>query len=226
MQLWLSELSNSAFIPKNHCEYLQSLHLAGCNPRVIWDVGASVLHWYKLASSIWPQAQIYCFDANASCEFLYKQAGVKYHLGIVSNSDRRTVRFWQNAMHPGGSSYYRENPELSQNSDQLYTVEQSVLLPCRTLKTIARQKNWPSPNLLKMDVQGAELDVLQGMGSLLSEVEDIILELQQVDYNLGAPKSQQVIEWLNQNNFTLISPKFCDNGHDADYHFRRKDLCA
>jgi len=223
-QEWLTHLSNNHYIPEDHQTYLSGLREQGYQPGIIWDVGSNVLHWYHLAHTIWPQAKIYCFDGNRTCEFLYQQEGVNYHLGVLSNSDRRTVRFWQNSMHPGGSSYYRENPERSLQSEQLYTLDQSLLVSCKTLKTIAHEKQWPTPSLLKIDVQGAELDVLQGMGHLLQQVDHLILELQHVDYNLGAPQASEVVDWLDNMNFQLVQAKFCDNGPDADYHFKRKQV--
>lgn len=222
VQDWLTKYSSEQHIPPAHRIYMEDLAHQGHCPKVIWDVGSNVLHWYNIATSIWPQAKIYCFDGNPACEFLYRQHNVTYHLGVLSNSDRRTVRFWQNPVHPGGSSYYRENPQHSQQSPDLYTYEQSLLVACRTLKTIQQAKNWPVPNLLKMDVQGAELDVLQGMGDLLQQVDHLILELQHIDYNLGAPRAGEVISWLDMNNFQLVTEKFCNNGPDADYHFKRK----
>jgi hypothetical protein len=75
-----------------------------------------------------------------------------------------------------------------------------------------------------MDVQGAELDVLQGLGASLQQVEHVILELQHVEWNLGAPQCELVINWMQAHNFDLVKPKFSDNGPDADYHFKRKDV--
>lgn len=224
LQQWLTDFSQREPIPADHGNYLRELKTQGFEPPIIWDVGACVLHWYHLASSIWPQAQIYCFEANQSCEFLFQQHSVNYHIGVLSNSDRRTVKFWNNPMHPAGSSYYRENPQQSVDSPLLYTEANARLVNCQTLETIRLVRNWPLPNLLKMDVQGAELDVLQGLGASLQQVEHVILELQHVEWNLGAPQCELVINWMQAHNFDLVKPKFSDNGPDADYHFKRKDV--
>jgi hypothetical protein len=62
------------------------------------------------------------------------------------------------------------------------------------------------------------------MGHLLQQVDHLILELQHVDYNLGAPQASEVVDWLDNMNFQLVQAKFCDNGPDADYHFKRKQV--
>jgi hypothetical protein len=72
-----------------------------------------------------------------------------------------------------------------------------------------------------MDVQGAELDILKGAVQTLQSVTDVILELQVVEYNKGAPLRDQVIEYMNSVGFDCLGI-FCNNGPDGDYHFRRK----
>ena len=218
---WLLQFSQQSPIPPDHGRYLQHLRSQGVYPRVIWDVGACVLHWYHLAKKIWPNADYYMIDGNTACEFLYQQEQLKYQIAVVSNSDRRSVTFWQNDTHVGGSSYYRENYHLCPESKDLFTEEQKQVVCCQTLQTISKRRAWPLPDFLKLDVQGAELDVLQGLLDLNS-VEHIVLELQHVEWNLGAPHCSEVITWLEDHNFELIAPRFSNNGPDADYHFKRK----
>jgi hypothetical protein len=76
-----------------------------------------------------------------------------------------------------------------------------------------------------MDIQGAELKALKGAVETLKSCNHLILELQHKDYNLGAPKSQEVIEYLESIGFVLHGGKmFCgsDKGVDGDYHFIRQ----
>ena len=74
-----------------------------------------------------------------------------------------------------------------------------------------------------MDIQGAELDVLFGASDILNYCNDIILELQHVEYNIGAPTKEIVINYLEKIGFSLLSADFSTAmGVDGDYHFRRK----
>ena len=75
--------------------------------------------------------------------------------------------------------------------------------------------------MVKMDVQGAELDVLKGMKKTLKTVKHLILELQNVEYNKGAPLRGEVIDWLESNGFKYVE-LFSNQGPDGDYHFIRK----
>lgn len=217
----LAELSAQPLLPESHVRFLYELRDSGVQPDVIYDVGACVLHWYSQAVQVWPHAVYHVCEAMHSVEFLYKQHDLKYHLGVLSNSDRRTVTFWQNDQHPGGNSYYKENEAHNPQVHEYFNAQHVRLMPTMTLDRVICQKGWRPPNLIKMDVQGAELDVLQGMCQVLPHVQHVILELQQVEYNQGAPQAPEVIDWLTQQGFTCAAPLFSNNGVDGDYYFRR-----
>lgn len=218
----LLELGQQRLLPQAHMEFLYHLRSQGVNPQVIFDIGSCVLHWYNEASQVWPQAKYHLLEAMDSVEFLYQAKGLPYHLGVLSNSDRRTVTFWQNDTHPGGNSYYRENQVYNPEVDQYFNNSHKRTLSARTVDSIILEKQWPWPDFVKMDVQGCEQDVLQGMTLALPHVQHLILELQSVEYNTGAPLAQQVVTWLDTQGFDCVAPLFCNNGADGDYYFRRR----
>ena len=74
---------------------------------------------------------------------------------------------------------------------------------------------------MKIDVQGAEVDVLKGATEAFSECKDIILEAQHVDYNEGAPKFEEVRNFLESMGFYLRA-QIVKHDVDGDYHFTRK----
>jgi hypothetical protein len=52
-------------------------------------------------------------------------------------------------------------------------------------------------------VQGAELDVLRGLGCHLSKVEVMLMEISLVNYNKGAPLIDVVLSELSSMGFVL-----------------------
>lgn len=108
LDAYYENYSNIQNIPKEHIDYLIKMKESGVNPKVIYDIGANVLHWAKIASQIWPEAEIYVFDAFAQFENLYKKNKYKYFVGCLSDVDNKTVKFYQNEIYHGGNSYYRE----------------------------------------------------------------------------------------------------------------------
>ena len=216
----LKEFSNQRLLPPNHVNYLKSLNVS---PKVIYDIGGCVLHWTNEAKRIWPNAEYVVFEAIPECEFLYKENNLQYHIGILSDKNNKEISFYQNVFHPGGSSYYRENEQISPQALNLYTDNNKKIYKSKTLDTVINLKKLPLPDLIKMDVQGAELDVLKGAEKALKHCKDLILELQIVEYNKGAPLKDEVINYVEQLGFKLISGLFSDNGPDGDYHFSKEN---
>lgn len=82
---------------------------------------------------------------------------------------------------------------------------------------------FPNPDLVKIDVQGSELDVIKGAQATLNYTKYLIVEIQHTDFNQGAPKVDSVlpfIESMHNNSWECIAHRFSDNGPDADYCFK------
>jgi FkbM family methyltransferase len=222
-QTRLRELGQQRLIPRAHVNYLRALKEQGVSPRVIYDIGACVLHWTTEAREIWPDAEIIAFEAMDSTEFLYKEAGMRYHIGVLSDESGKEVDFYQNDQHPGGNSYYLENPDVNPQAPAYFNESHRRKLKTVTVDAVQRLKQFPQPDFLKLDVQGAELDVLKGSQECLAAVDHVILELQKVEYNRGAPLFDSVIAWMEAQGFECQGI-FSDQGPDGDYYFRRKAI--
>lgn len=217
----LIELSNMRLLPYTAVQYLTDLMDRGLQPKVIYDIGACVLHWTNEAVRIWPNSDYYCFEAMPETEFLYHQPHIKgYFNGVLSNREGDTVSFYQNTFHPGGNSYYRENIEVSKEAEIYYSDSHKREYITHTLDNIVREKNFPLPDVIKMDVQGAELDIIKGAPMCVLNAEHLFLELQVVQYNKGAPLRDTVVDYLDSIGFVLVGGgPFTDAGPDGDYHF-------
>ena len=217
----LRELGSQRLLPQEHVNYLMKLKSAGIEPKVIYDIGACVLHWTNEATRIWDQAEYVVFEAMSSCEFLYQERGLKYHMGLLSNESGKEINFFQNEVHPGGNSYYRENIEVNPEAHAYFNESHIKKLKSFTLDEICKLKGFPAPDLIKMDVQGAELDVLKGAEETIKTANHIILELQVVEYNKGAPLRDVVIEYMDSLGYDCLG-LFANNGPDGDYHFVKR----
>lgn len=60
------------------------------------------------------------------------------------------------------------------------------------------------PVICKIDVQGYELNVLQGFGNLLDSIDYLIVELTNVPFYEGAPNSAEVIAFLAAQGFKIM----------------------
>ena len=84
------------------------------------------------------------------------------------------------------------------------------------------------PVLLKMDVQGFELEVLKGAESILGTLHAIYVEVSFLRLYDGQPLAHEVISWLSDHKFILSGVYHIAVDRDcravqADMYFRRRE---
>ena len=213
----LKDLSEKELIPQEHQEYLFDMrYRQEVKPDVIYDIGACVGHWTKGAKQVWRDSEIYMVDATTSVENVLKDVG-PYAIEVLTETDGKELTFYQNSVSPAGNSYYKENTSAYHDGHATNRIG-------KTLDTLRKERNWPLPQLIKLDVQGAEIDILKGATETLAQVNNVILEAQHIDYNEDAPKVNDVVEFMKSIGFELAKnfAGGAESGHaDGDYHFTR-----
>jgi FkbM family methyltransferase len=212
----LRVLSYQSQIPYEHIQYLRRLKQQGFEPKVIYDIGACVGAWTKVALDIWPEARVILFEANGEMEFLYGEMGKEYSMGLLGKEDGGLVKYYQNDFQPTGNSYYRE---IGCEHGDYHPENQYLWKPVSTLDTIRKQRGFPLPDFVKMDVQGAEWDIFLGARETFREVGHLVMELQHKEYNQGALKNTEMLPKMLEHGWQCITPLFCNNGPDGDYDF-------
>lgn len=209
------EIQGGIDLPPEHKGYLHMLATQHkIQPKVIYDIGSSVLHWTNFAHQLWPNAKIIPFEAMLYAGKFYEQNGITDYVNeLLTDQDKKIVTFYHDLFNPGGNSYYQETTGM-------FTEHHASRRVGMTLDTIVAQRNFPLPDMIKMDTQGSELDILRGAPNVLKNVYDIIIEAQHVDYNRGAPKIHEVRQFLEANGFREIA-HFTHTEVDGDYHFKR-----
>lgn len=207
----LEQVADMDLLPKVHADYLKTMNI---QPNVIYDIGACVLHWTRKAKEVWPTSEYYLLDGAASVQPFLAKSGHEYLISVLSDQTGKLVDFYEDTENPGGNSYYLETTGA-------FTEKHKTRRMTVTLDTIVNQNGWKKPDLIKMDVQGAELDILLGAKETISNCKDIILECQHTNYNDGAPKFNDVKQYMESIGFYLVA-EICRNENDGDYHFKRR----
>ena len=174
------------------------LHKLGFRPTGILDVGAYHGEWTQLVRHYYPEARFLMIEAQPKLESVLKAVAaadpnrIEYRMALLGPERRDAVNFFQMDIPiTTGSSLYAE---------QTLYARSVVQLPMVRLDDVARGGKF---QLLKIDVQGAELDVLEGAPNTLANVEALFLELSLVEYNKGAPLIADVIAAVKARDFLL-----------------------
>jgi hypothetical protein len=78
------------------------------------------------------------------------------------------------------------------------------------------------PAMLKIDVQGFEMEALRGCEPLLENFDWIYAECSFVDLNSGQKLASDVIQWLGERDFIIsgiYNPCFADDGQSVQADF-------
>ena len=211
-------------IPHKHITFLEKLSKEfNPNNMIIYDIGSSVLHWTQNASNLWKNSIIYPFDAMTEMKLFYDEYNIQnnknyqYNIGVLCDEDYKRINFYQNDELSGGNSYYKEIGH--KDSHIIFTENHIKHKIGMKLETVVKNKNIPMPDLIKIDVQGAELDILKGSMNVINHAKFLIVELQHTQYNEGAPMCNITCDFLIENGWQVYAEKFCNNGPDADWCF-------
>lgn len=80
-------------------------------------------------------------------------------------------------------------------------------VPVITIDEVCLERNLRGPFLIKVDVQGAELQVLAGAKRTLQETEAVLLEVSLFGFWVGSPQFYDVIAYMKDSGF--VAYDFC-----------------
>ena len=202
----------------SHHNALARLKSLGFSPAVIYDVGAYRGGWTRLAAEVFPHAQFVLFEANRDHAGELAASGRRHLIAALGREDGGTRAFHvpREGDVTGASLYVENTAHYGQANLQVREVE-----TMRLDTAVAREK-LPAPDLIKIDVQGAELDVLAGAPETLRSAGAMIVEVSFVDYNKGGPLAAQVIAEVDRLGFRCAD--LCEVHRSAGHFVLQLDL--
>lgn len=181
---------------------LHVLQAMGFRPKGILDIGAFEGTFARTARHFFAQSPILMIEAQPGKEMQLKAVAaelpdVDYRIVLLGAENCEHVAFHHvnAAINSSGSSLYEE---------QTHYPRDTISLPMRTLDDVLAELPAYEFDLLKIDVQGAEIDVLRGGAQTLAGIEAIVIELSLLEYNKGAPLIGAVMRWLGEQGFSLF----------------------
>jgi FkbM family methyltransferase len=169
----------------------------GFRPRAILDIGAYVGNWSRMARRLFPDVPVLMVDGNPENEDALRSAvqslgsEAKYFIGLLGPEERQEVTIFRNGT---GTSVLRELTTFSTRPMQV---------AMRTLDSLIGPEHLQGPLLLKLDVQGFELEVLRGGMDTIGEAELVVLEVSTLPFNENAPLFAEVIGFMTKAGYLV-----------------------
>ena len=85
--------------------------------------------------------------------------------------------------------------------DNASTPTRDVKTKLRTLDSILAADSLPGPDLIKLDVQGYELEVLKGAASALSAAKAVLMEVTVIELYQNNPVLSEVTAFMAERGF-------------------------
>lgn len=196
---------------------------------VVFDVGANVGQFAESLIAHQPLAKLHVFEPipeafNVLRNKLSELGGIRFNnLGSVNGRHELVVRKFDEA-----SSFLKLGKRLR---DGVYgfdfSADRTIEVEVLRLAEYVCEQGVPVINLLKLDVQGYELEVLRGSEEVLSRIDWVYTEAQFQELYVGGPTFSDTFTFLNSRGFDLIrmaSVRADDDGRlmECDMIFRRR----
>jgi FkbM family methyltransferase len=180
----------------------------------VLDIGAHKGDWIKRFKEHFPNVKSLTIEANAD-------HGADITALVGSYNGETDYYMCEDEKNNHGNGIYKENTNVPFTSVR------------RNINTLDKLLGDQTFDLIKMDVQGAELDIIQGSPGFIHKAKFLWLELQPHHYNIGAPSAGKVIGYLHQIGFEMVTIDEMNTGNGMilgmDVIFvntRNKDLAA
>ena len=187
-------------------EYLKNLKLEkNFNPVKILDIGAWNGFWTKNVKEIWPNAHYTCIEAGPKHEKKLKDIADLYHIEVLGDSNRE-VKMYLREIDKGS----RKKVTYTKGST-LFGIFKDFEI--RQMKTLDRLVGKDAEfDLIKQDVQGAEIMVMQGAPDIFTRAKYVIQEVNlfKEEKFPNMPSESEMDEYMFQlgfNNSEVIEKK-------------------
>jgi len=182
-------------IKRNLADVLDHVLRLGYNPQTVIDVG--VAKGTFVLYETFPNATHLLIEPLKEFEDALKDISCKYNAEYViaaASSKLGTIVINVHIEELHGSSIYNES-----EGSHLDGIPREV--PAVTIDDLCREKNLIGPYLIKVDVQGAELEVLNGATRILGDTELIVLEVSLFQLLENAPQFYDIVSYMKEHGF-------------------------
>ena len=174
-------------------------------PETIIDIGSNKGQFILLMEQIFPNKIVYSFEPiiemiNKQKKFFKYKKNITFHNLALGSSICSKEFLITSRMDSSSFLKVVSNTNKSKN----YSVIEKRDIKVSTLDEIFLNEKISHPILIKMDVQGYELEVLKGANDLLKKTDYLLLEVSENEMYQNQPTEKIIIEYLKELNFEIF----------------------
>lgn len=207
----LQKLKNKpgANLKPGHIDSLELLELIHADPvvkmdPVIFDIGSNTGTWTLLAKSIFANAKVHAFEPLEEHNLAFEKNCSRLadvHLHSICAGNENTTGKINISSFTDSSSILEATPLEFEHFN--IRKEREVTVNIRRLADLIAGKILPAPEIIKLDIQGYELEALKGLDHWLQATQYIICEVSFKEYYYGQPLFMEIAGYLAGFRFQL-----------------------
>jgi len=224
---WFFSLLKGKVLSFASFEILNNLKKQNLEINTIVDVGANKGQFQKAANYLFPEAIIHSFEPIPELFNLLQRKKHTKNSNYNKALGNKIGKLEFNLNEYNHSSSFFDISNENQNFPSSKTKKIEVQID--TLDNVIHALKIKRPSLLKLDVQGYEMEVLKGgVEALGSSIDFIIVEANFENLYEGQPSFTDLNRFLNSNNFELKTLLDFNMGNEnsyieADYLYIKKN---
>ncbi len=213
---WVKSIFKGQLISFSSYEILNNIKKQCKELNTIIDVGANKGQFQKSANYFYPNAKIYSFEPIPE---LYNKLGkINYtritNFNMALGNEVGIQGFNKNEYRHSSSFYEIEIDNNNFPSSKTTKINVEI----NTLDNIAPKLDLIGTVLLKLDVQGFEMEALRGgKNTLKNHIDYIIIEISFKKLYNNQPTYTELNKFLNEQNFELVTLLDFNLGKDKSY---------
>ena len=174
-------------------------------PKTIIDIGSNKGQFLILIEKMFPGRTAYSFEPIKEMMdkqkkfFSFKKNIYFYNFALGSEASLKNFFI---TLRKDSSSFLKINEVNNQNKN--YNIKENRPIQINTLDDCFENKNIKQPILIKIDVQGYELEVLKGSELMLKQTEYILLEVTESEMYKTQATEELIIKFLKKFNFRVM----------------------
>lgn len=181
---------------------LKHLKARGLVCNNILDIGANRTKWSRLAQQFFPSSSFYLIEPQLEMESYLKhfcndfENSCYFLAGAGSEKGNMTLTIWEDLQ--GSSFLPHENVELVQSGKQR-------LINILTVNDLIETGKMKVPDLVKLDIQGFELEALKGAEITFGKTEVYIIEVSLFPFDdlPDMPVFSDLVKFMLERNYVV-----------------------
>src|SRR4051812_7221867 len=185
---------------------LQKLKERGLQLNCVVDGGASDGGWTRELKSVYPQATVVCIEPREEEQPALKRLAQEMPHIIVAPAllgpTNGEVAFNLAGVASSALSASAD-ARAAAGSGATAAAAGQQMTAMSTLDSLIEKCGAPQPDLIKLDLQGFEIDAMRGATRCMERAQALLLELSFFEFLKGQPIAEDVIAFVRERGFRL-----------------------